>query len=274
MPPSSADALRVLVVDDEPLARDCVRLALGKLPDVVVAGECAGGEEAVRAIAECRPDVVLLDVQMPGLDGFGVVERVGPDRMPPVVFVTAYDAHALRAFRVHALDYVLKPFDDARLAEVMAYVRARLTARRDEALGRQLGALLAERLAAREPDDDGGAAAHLRAPSGHVTRFCVSEGGRARFVPAAAVDWIDADGNYVRLHVGAEQHRLRATLRAVAAELDPRQFVQIHRSTIVNIDRIRELQPWFGGDYVALLTSGVRLRVSRSRAPTLLRPLR
>ena len=268
-PPPSDAPLRVLVVDDEPLARDCIRIALHRRDDVAVVGECATGEEAVEAIAALAPDLVLLDVQMPGVDGFGVVQRVGAERMPPVVFVTAYDQHALRAFRVHALDYVLKPFDDARLGQVVEYARARRAARRDEALGRRLGALLADLHAGGDaPRDDA-----PRDDAQHATRFCVSDGGRMRFVAAASVDWIDVDGNYVCLHAGGERYRIRATLAAVAERLDPRRFVRIHRSTIVNADRVQEVQPWFGGDYVAILRDGQRLRVSRSRAPSLLRPL-
>ena len=267
--------LRVLIVDDEPLARDCLRLAVRGRDDVAVVGECATGEEAVEAIAALAPDLVLLDVQLPGLDGFGVVERVGTERMPPVVFVTAFDQHALRAFRVHALDYVLKPFDDARLREVLAYARRRRDARQHEALGARLGALLADlRPAPPAPAEleDAADAVPGGAAAGHATRFCVSDGGRMRFVAAAAVDWIDVDGNYVCLHAGGERFRLRATLAAVAERLDPRRFVRIHRSTIVNADRVQEVQPWFGGDYVAILRCGQRLRVSRSRAPSLLRP--
>ena len=269
MTPPAETPLRVLVVDDEPLARDCVRLALRARADVEIVGECATGEEAVDAIAALAPDLVLLDVQMPGLDGFDVVARVGAERMPPVVFVTAYDRHALRAFRVHALDYVLKPFDDARLGEVMAHAHARRAARRHEALGARLGALLADW---RAPEAAAEAEADAETGPRRVTRFCVSDGGRMRFVPVATVDWIDVDGNYVCLHAGGERHRLRATLQAVADQLDPRRFVRIHRSTIVNADRVQEVQPWFGGDYVAILRDGRRLRVSRSRAPALLRP--
>ena len=254
-------ALRVLIVDDEPLARDNVRLALG--PDVTVVGECGDGEAAVAAIEALRPDLVLLDVQMPGLDGFGVIEAVGPERMPAVVFVTAYDAHALRAFEVHALDYLLKPFDDARLHDALA--RARRSAAEDaggeDSLEQRLAALV-EQMARR-----GG-------PFGDcLSRFVVRHGDRASLVRASDVEWIEADGNYVVLHARGATHRLRVSLRTLAEQLDPKQFARIHKSTIVNLDRVRELQPWFGGDYVAILHDGRQLRVSRSFAAGVLRPL-
>ncbi|MBV9879258.1 MAG: response regulator transcription factor [Gemmatirosa sp.] len=259
-------ALRVLVVDDEPLARDCVRLALRDAAGVEVVGECADGAAAVDAIRVHRPDVVFLDVQMPGLDGFGVVDAVGVDRMPSVVFVTAFDAHAIRAFEVHALDYVLKPFENDRLLAALRRAREDRRTRRDGALGRRLARLL------RGLQTEGGdVAAPRREP---VRRFAVRHDGRIRFVAVDEVDWVEADGNYAVLHAGAQRHRVRFTIQALARELDPTRFFQIHRSTIVNLDRVKEVQPWFGGDYVAILTTGEKLRVSRTRAPLLLRTAR
>ncbi|AHG93747.1 response regulator receiver (plasmid) [Gemmatirosa kalamazoonensis] len=249
-------ALRVLIVDDEPLARDNVRLALAREPDLTVVGECGDGDSAVEAIEALRPDLVFLDVQMPGLDGFDVIDRVGVARMPGVVFVTAYDAHALRAFEVHALDYLLKPFDDARLRDAVGRAR-----RGDGALEQRLAALveqMARRASGSEP---------------YLTRFVVRRGDRASLVRAVDVDWIEADGNYVVLHTRGAAHRLRVSLRTLAEQLDPRVFARVHKSTIVNLDRVRELQPWFGGDYVAILQDGKQLRVSRSFAAAVLRPL-
>jgi two-component system LytT family response regulator len=261
---SHPSPLRVLLVDDEPLARDCVRVALRPHEDIEIVGECANGEEAVAGILARAPDLVFLDVQMPDFGGFEVIERIGPDRMPPVIFVTAFDEHALEAFRVHALDYVLKPFDDARVDEALAHARTQLAARRDGALGRRLAALLGDRL----PN-----ATTPHAAPAYVTRFGVRHDDRTQFVLATAVDWFEADGNYVRLHVGATEHRLRSAIARLAQQLDPRQFAQIHRSMIVNLDRVREVQPWFGGDYVAILKDGQRLRVSRTYAPQVLRPM-
>ncbi|HEU4456924.1 MAG TPA: LytTR family DNA-binding domain-containing protein [Longimicrobium sp.] len=256
-------ALRALIVDDEPLARDCVRLALQKQPNITVVGECADGEQAVDEILARRPDLVFLDVQMPGLDGFGVVEQVGVERMPAVVFVTAFDEHALRAFEVHAADYVLKPFDDARFADAVRHAARQLRGGGDE-LRQRLDALLTE--------VRGGSAA----PGGaarHVTRLMVQVKDRIRFVRTDEVDWLEAAGNYVRVHAGAQAHLIRATLAGLCEQLDPARFVRIHRSTVVNVDRIREVQPWFGGDYIAILEDGRQLRVSRSFRDALLRPL-
>ena len=295
LPPAGAPApLRVAIVDDEPLARDCMRLALQRAPDVRLVAECKDGLAAVEAIRAHAPDLVFLDVQMPGLDGFGVIDRVGPHAMPPVVFVTAYDAHAIRAFEVHALDYVLKPFSDQRLVAALDRARSAIRERRQGELGRRLaevvrgwyqlspeGPLAAAAVAAdlddgagddEAPDQIEGQGARRAARGSYLTRFAVREDGRVRFVAAAEVDWIEADGNYMVLHVGEARHRVRASLRSVIEELDPRLFARIHRSAIVNIDRIREVQPWFGGDYIAILRGGAKLRVSRLRAAQLLRP--
>jgi len=281
-----ANTLRVIIVDDEPLARDCMRLALEQMGGVSIVAECRDGIVAAEAIGAQAPDLVLLDVQMPGLDDFGVIERIGAACMPPVVFVTAYDAHALRAFEVHALDYVLKPFDDRRLVAAVEVARSRIRERKQDELGRRLTEVLREWQGTQAAEDDaasaaGGASGTRGASPGeqrleranYVARFTVREDGRARFVPVAAIDWIEADGNYLVLHAGEAQHRVRAPLRDVMRELDPARFVRIHRSTIVNVERIREVQPWFGGDYIAILKSGQQLRVSRGRAAQLLRPM-
>ena len=253
--------VRALIVDDEPLARDCVRLALERQPGIEVVGECADGEQAVEAILAERPDLVFLDVQMPGLDGFGVLERVGVERMPAVVFVTAFDEHALRAFTVHAADYVLKPFDDARFADAVRHARRQLRPGGQDELRRRLEALLAEAKGAATP-----------APP-FATRLMVTVKDRIRFVRTEDVEWLEAAGNYVRIHTGGQSHLVRATLAGLAEQLDPARFVRIHRSTVVNVDRIREVQQWFGGDYLAILEDGHQLRVSRSYRDALLRPL-
>ena len=299
--PASAGTVRVLIVDDEPLARDCMRLALRGVPGVKIVGECGDGSSAVEAIRRHVPDVVFLDVQMPGLDGFAVLERIETTAMPVVVFVTAFDSHAIRAFEVHALDYVLKPFPDERLVAALDRARMAIQERRNGELGRRLAEFVQSWQAgsfAPVPDplgmavpsvpaSDGGAIERLepsieaehevaepRRPgtASYIGRFAVRTDGRVRFVAAADVDWIEADGNYMVLHVGEAHHRLRASLAGLTEGLDPKQFVRIHRSVIVNIERIREVQPWFGGDYIAILRTGAKLRVSRLRAPQLLRP--
>ncbi|HEX6587407.1 MAG TPA: LytTR family DNA-binding domain-containing protein, partial [Longimicrobiales bacterium] len=234
--------LRALIVDDEPLARDNVRLALEKELDVEVIAECADGESAIEAIRELEPDVVFLDVQMPGTGGFDVVNEIGPEEMPAVVFVTAFDEHALRAFEVHALDYVLKPFDDDRFSDAVEHARRTLRMRRDEeSFRRGLSALMT--------DVNGGQDGSGRPR--FASRLMVRLRDRIHFVRTEDVDWFEAAGNYVRLHVADRSHLIRSTMSAIEERLDPQQFVRIHRSTIVNVDRIKEIQPWAGGDYLA-----------------------
>lgn len=248
-------SIRALIVDDEPLARDCIRLALDALPDVDVAGECNDGESAVRQIRRLAPDLVFLDVQMPGMDGFDVIEIVGSERMPPVIFVTAFDRHAIRAFDVHALDYLLKPFDDARLHEAVRHARTRIEDERIGSLAERLSALLENR---HSPERKA------------LRKLAVRERERIRYVDVANVDYLTAEGNYVRLHIGRETHLIRLTLSALERDLDSARFVRIHRSTIVNLDRVTELQPWGGGDYVAILKDKQKLRVSRTYRDALL----
>jgi two-component system LytT family response regulator len=256
----------VLVVDDEPLARDSLRIALIGDPAIDVVHECANGVEAVDAIRRYDPDVVFLDIEMPELDGFGVIETIGVEKMPAVVFVTAFHAHALQAFEVHAADYLLKPFDDRRLREAIAQARKRISSAQLGEAERRLSGILKElgRDTAGSADATG---------SRLATRFTVRSEDRALIFHARDVDWFEADGNYVWLHVRKEKHRLRTTLRALIEQLDGKQFVRIHKSTVVNVDRIREVQPWFGGDYVAILIDGRQLRVSRTFAQYLLRPV-
>jgi two-component system LytT family response regulator len=260
---------------------DCIRLALQTQSGVEVVAETGDGEAAVDAIHAERPDVVFLDVQMPELDGFGVVERLQLDEPPCIVFVTAYDEHAIRAFEVHALDYVLKPFDDARLMAALSRARQTVMERRQGELGRRLHELvqswshaaprahLGEAPVPQASSEGAGARANFDI----VGRFAIRENGRVYFVPVASIDWIEADGNYLILHAAGRTHRMRATLGAVADKLDPKQFVRVHRSAVVNVDCIREVQPWFGGDYIAILRTGEKLRVSRLRAAQLLRPM-
>jgi two-component system LytT family response regulator len=256
--------LRAIIVDDEPLARDAVRIALADDADVEIVADCEDGEHAVTAIQELRPDLVFLDVQMPGLDGFDVVEAIGVAAMPLIVFVTAYDAHAVRAFEVNAVDYVLKPFDDRRFAEAVDRAKERWRTRDVGAAEARLTTLLR---------DLGRDATSVVAVPKTVQRFMVRRNDRTVVVRTDEVDWFEGDGNYVRLHVRGESFRLRVTIRSLSEQLDPSQFARIHRSTIVNVGRIKEIQPWFGGDYVAILHDGQRLRVSRTFAADLLKPM-
>ena len=238
---------RVIVADDEPLARERLRMLLGEEGWVEIVAECQNGNETIAAIQEYRPDLVFLDVQMPGATGFDVIETIGPAQMPPVVFVTAYDRYALRAFDVRALDYLLKPFDRDRFQQALSRARQQLQQSAPGELERRLLALVND----------------LREPAQKVDRFVVKSGGRVYFVRTDEIDWIEAAGNYVKLHVGAEAHLLRETMTAIEAQLDPDVFFRIHRCHIVNIERVQELQPWFNGEYVVCLKTGARLTLSR-----------
>jgi two-component system, LytTR family, response regulator len=239
--------IRTLVVDDEPLARERLMGLLAGEQDIETIGQCRDGEEAVRAIVEHSPDLVFLDVQMPAMNGFEVIEAVGSERMPLVIFVTAYDQHALKAFQVRALDYVLKPFDRERFQEALQRARAHI--QRDETgdLGRRLLALVKD----------------LRRDQPKTDRLVVKSGGRLFFLRTDEIDWIEAAGNYVRLHVGNTSHLLRETMNAIEGRLDPEKFFRIHRSRIVNMERIQEMQPWLNGEYAVVLRTGTRLTLSR-----------
>lgn len=265
-------SIRTLLVDDEPLAREGMRMHLAAEPDVEIVGEAADGVQAAEAIRALRPDLVFLDVQMPEVDGLQVVERVGAGAMPAVIFVTAYHQHAVRAFELHAVDYLLKPVAEERLRSALARARLRLAGRGEQALAARLEALLEDfrSLRARVEGGDGGEAGPARKFAAWIS---VTGRTSTQLVRVEDVDWFEAEGNYVRLHVGTANHLIRSTLRGMADQLDPATFIRIHRSTIVNVNRIREIQPWFGGDYIALLHDGRQLRVSRSYRDQLLRPV-
>jgi two-component system, LytTR family, response regulator len=241
--------IRVLIVDDEPLARETLQLSLAGDAEVEVVGACSG-RDAPALVASARPDILFLDIQMPEMGGFDVVDAIGPGAVPVIVFVTAYDQYALRAFEVHALDYLLKPFDDSRFRETMRRAKQELRSRGLRSLEDRLLDLLEARERRAQP---------------FVQRFVVRGRDRSVFVPAAAVDWIEAADDYVELHAGSETHLVRERLSELEARLDPQQFVRIHRSTIVNIDRVCELEPLFRGDSIVVLADGTRLRLSRSR---------
>jgi two-component system LytT family response regulator len=254
----STRKIRTLIVDDEPLARERVRSMAVDEPDLEVIGEARDGVEAVDAILSQAPDLVFLDVQMPKLDGFEVITSVGADRMPPVVFVTAFDQHALRAFEVQALDYLLKPFDRDRFQGALSRVRHQIASEESGALGKKLLALV------RGMNTDVPSEVVPSAPlQGKSDRMVVKSGGRLFFLRADEIDWVEAAGNYVRLHVGAESHLLRETMNSIETRLNPDTFFRIHRSRIVNIERIKELQPWFNGEYVVILRNGTKLTLSR-----------
>ena len=247
---ASTVKIRALIVDDEPLARERLRKLLAAESDIELIGECSDGVSAVQSIRDLSPDIVFLDVQMPELDGFGVIAAIGDGRMPAVVFVTAHDQFALKAFEVHAVDYLLKPYNKERLQTALR--RAIEQARRHQAgdLNQRLTALLADVKPAAKPR--------------HAERIAVKSSGRVVFVKVDDIDWIEAADNYVSLHVGAEEHLHRETMASLEVQLPPEKFMRISRSTIVHVDRIKELQPLFHGEYAVILRNGAKLTLSRS----------
>jgi two-component system LytT family response regulator len=249
---------RVLIADDEPLARERIALLLAAMSPGVEISEVGNGAAAVTAINSWTPDAVFLDVQMPEQDGFDVVASVGPAHMPPTVFVTAYDQHALRAFEVSAVDYLLKPFDDERFAAAWNRLLERRTLQTIRNESQRLSVLLSQ------IGQHGGGAGGAQSPSKWVDRLVIRKDQRTYLLPLATVQWIESAGNYVVLHAGKDRHELRETLVSLESRLDPGQFVRIHRRTIVALEAIKELQPWFGGDQILILKDGTRLRVSRS----------
>lgn len=243
--------IRLLVVDDEAPARRRLKRLLSAVPDVEVAGEAGNGPDAVRAIRELSPDAVLLDVKMPGLDGFGVVREVGPSRMPPVVFVTAFEDRALEAFEVEAVDYLLKPVSPDRLARAVERLRKRLDSGGDDALSARLTRLLSAQPRRRET----------------LTHLTAWSAGTARIVPIETVDRLEAERNQVRVHTGADSFLVRGPLADLAERLDPARFVRVNRGSVVRLDAIRELQQWFHGDVRVVMRDGTRLLWSRRFSP-------
>jgi two-component system LytT family response regulator len=247
--------LSACIVDDEELARRGIRTRLSDHDDIAVAVECESGREAVEALRANDLDLVFLDVQMPGLDGFDVIDEVGTDAMPVVIFVTAYDEHALRAFNVHALDYLLKPLDEARFSEALDHARTRIA----EQEAGQFEAKLSDLLSGLDED---GEPAPEDAPT---DRFVVKSGGRVQFVKTEAIEWVEAAGDYVRLHTADRKHLLRKTMTEMAEALPAERFLRIHRSTIVNVDCLREMRPYgSNGEYIAVLSDGTERKLSRT----------
>ena len=242
-------AIRAILVDDEPLAREKVRTFLEDELDIEVIAECRDGREAVEKIDSEKPDLVFLDVQMPEMDGFEVLENLEEEAIPTVVFTTAFDQYALKAFDVHAVDYLLKPFDRERFKEAVDRARQSIQRQQSGDVREQLMALL---------KDVG------KERSTYPERLVIKSSGRVVFLKAEEIDWVDAAGNYVRLHAGKESHMLRETMGRLEQRLDPELFIRIHRSTIVNVERIKELQQQFHGDYLVVLHNGQRLTLSRS----------
>jgi len=245
--------IRTIIVDDEPLARERLRKLLAQETDIELVAECSDGREAIKAIKKESPDLVFLDVQMPEVNGFGVIAALQSGAMPMIVFVTAYDKFALQAFEVHALDYLLKPFDRERFQKALERARGQLQKRPSHDLHARLSSLLDDVQVAKE-----------KAEPKYLDRLAVKTEGRVVLLKTDDVDWIEAADNYVGLHIGNESHLHRETMSALETKLSPEKFLRISRSTMVNVERIKELQPLFHGDYVVILRNGTKLTLSRN----------
>jgi len=239
--------LTTLIVDDEPLAREGLRMLVSRDPEVTAIHEAKDGREAVAMIRNTQPDLVLLDVQMPEMDGFAVVQDVGAERMPAVVFVTAHDQYAIQAFEINAIDYLLKPVTEERFAQALARAKLRIRLRPADEANRQILSLLET----------------IASPRRYLKRLAVRSAGKTLFVDVEDVDWIEAAENYVQLHTARSGHLLHVAMNTIEKSLDPEMFQRIHRSVIVNVRRIRELQPALHGEYVITLQNGVRLQSGR-----------
>jgi two-component system, LytTR family, response regulator len=238
---------RVLIVDDEPLARERIREMLKGDREIETIGEARNGCEAIEAITAQAPDIVFLDVQMPDLDGFEVLQAVGEKCLPLIIFVTAYDQHALRAFDVHAIDYLMKPFDRERFARALDHAKDQMKRPTDERDTSRMIRLLEE----------------LKAGAKYLERLAIKTGEKILFIRAEDVDSLEAEGNYVRVNVAISSYMLRETINSIESQLDPRTFVRIHRSTIVNMNRVKELQAWARGEYRVMLDNGASYSLSR-----------
>ncbi len=241
-------SIRAVIADDEALARKFIRRMLKDDPDVEIVGECSSGKEAVATIRKQNPDLVFLDVQMPEMDGFAVLESIGVERLPEIIFATAYEQYAIRAFELHALDYLLKPFDQARFKDAIRHAKERFRSERQNDGRTQISALLES----------------IKNKPEYLDRVMIKSGGRITFLSTDEINWIEADDKYVHLHTGKISPMVRQTLSAMETQLDPRKFRRIHRSAIVNVERIKELQPLFSGEHSILLQDGTKLTLSRN----------
>ena len=244
----NAKPIRTVIVDDEPLGRTVIREMLRGDAEIEIVGECGNGHEALAVIQAQKPDLLFLDVQMPEVDGFEVLAALAAHQLPLIVFVTAYDQYAVRAFEVHAVDYLLKPFDRERFGKALQRAKAYLQQAHSSEVNERILALLEEQ----------------KAKPKHLERLVIKANGRVFFLKTDEIDWIEAEGNYVCLHVKRESYLLRETISGLEAQLNPQKFSRIHRSQIVNLDRIKELQPWSHGEYHVLLHDGTQLTLSRS----------
>ena len=243
----TSSKIRVVVADDELLARKFIRRMLKQDPEVEIVAECSNGAEAVATIRKEKPDLVFLDVQMPEMNGFAVLDAVRLDHLPEIVFTTAYESYAIRAFELHALDYLLKPFDQVRFKAALKYAKERFHSQHEEDKRLQVGTLLES----------------IRAQQEYLDRIIIRADGRITFLHTREIDWIEADDKYVHLHTDKGARMVRQTLAAIEDQLDPKKFLRVHRSAMVNVDRIKELQPLFNGEHSLILDDGTRLTLSR-----------
>ena len=245
--------IRTLIVDDEPLARELLRGMLAAESDISVVGELDDGRQAVDGICQLRPDLVFLDIQMPEQNGFEVIEALDPTALPAIIFVTAYDKYAVRAFEVHALDYLLKPFDEERLSAALRHARERLARPDRMDTGPRILAMLEQ----------------MTAGSRYRDHLVIRGDGRAFLQPVREIEWIEASGKHVHIHAGGEPRSMRATMIDLEQKLNPRRFLRVSRSAIVNVDRIREIAPWFNGEFLVTLKSGAQVPSTRGYRQTL-----
>lgn len=243
----SESKINALIIDDEPPARSVIRKMLTEDTEIEVVGECSNGIEAFETIRRLSPDLLFLDIEMPEMDGFALLESFDEGKHPAVIFVTAYNQYAVRAFDVSAVDYLLKPFDHERLARALERAKINLREKSDEERSEKVLELLRQ----------------LNAKDENLDRFVIKKNGRVLLVPGADIDWVEASGNYVLLHVGREKHLIRETMKGIEKRLDPQKFLRIHRSTIVNIDCVKELQVHFNGEHLVVLKTGEELILSR-----------
>lgn len=241
--------IRAIIVDDEPLAREKVqRFAEGEL-DIEIVDQCANGQEAIASCQRLKPDLVFLDIQMPEMNGFEFLNRIGTEPLPAIIFITAYDEFALKAFEFHALDYLLKPFDRERFGKALEHARQSIRSHnRPDITEEQIKSLLLS----------------VNQPTAILDRLIVKSGGRVIFLRIEEIDWMEAAGNYVKLHSGNESHLIRETMNNLESQLSPLKFIRIHRSTIVNIEKIKELQPYFNGEYKVILHNNTQVIMSRN----------
>lgn len=253
------EKIRALIVDDEVNARKGIRTLLSRDSELEVVGECGDGHAAVESIERLAPDLVLLDVQMPHRNGFEVLEAINLERPPILIFITAWESYALKAFEVSALDYLLKPFSDERFYQALERAKGQHRERRTAEFSQRLLALVEHYRSASRVED------LARAPEDRepLRRFFIKAGGEINFVPAEEADWLEAVGYYTKIHVGQKSYLLRGNLGRIEAQLDPREFARIHRSTVVNLSRVRRLKDWFNGECLVVLKDGTELKVSR-----------